>query len=583
MPKRSITIFSFSDGHDSSAALIRDGRILAALQEERPKNIKHYDGIPVSSMKEVFRIAKVDPCEVDLVAISNLVRVHSPSFRKKSDSISKMSSEGWINSKLWLALHGFGYIPFVSSHSFAKLYVKILRNFREMKQVLEVLEDLKLADKETVFVEHHLSHAAAAYRLSEWSYTDPTLVFTADGAGDGISSTVSIGEGGELNRIAFSPSYDSLGNSFYGAVTGFLGFRPWWDEYKTMGLAGYGDSKFCIDSMRKIIRLKPKKPLEFENRISPFIQSKLRVLFNKQRFDNIAAAAQQHLEDLLVNWVSAAVNKFDIHKIACSGGVFLNVKANKRIREINGIEDYFFFPVSGDAGTAVGAGLQAYFKYCKREGLKPVKAPLEDLYLGPCFSDDFITQMLKKTGWISRANYYDSIDSVVGESLAKGKIIARFSDRLEFGPRALGNRSILADPRDLRVVRRINFAIKHRDFWMPFAPTLLEERAAEYLKESNVAPYMILAFDTTDKREDIIAGVHAFDLTCRPQTLSNNRNLGYRKVLEAFEDRTGVGGLLNTSFNLHGYPMVCNPKIALWTFENSQLDGLVLGKYFIEK
>jgi len=583
MPRRSVTIFSFSEGHDASAALIRDGQVLAALQEERPKNIKHYDGIPEFSMKEVFRIANIHPSEVDLIAIGNLVRVHAPSFRKPSRLLSKDSSEKWWNSKVWLALLGLGYVPFVSSHTFAKLYVKILRNFREMKQVLRVLEDLDLAEKETVFIEHHLAHASSAYRSCEWSYDEPTLVFTADGAGDGISSTMSVGEKGKLNRVAFSPSYDSLGNAFYGAITGYLGLRPWWDEYKTMGLAPYGNPKYCIESMRKIIRLNPKSPLEFENRISPFIQSKLRIMLAKQRFDNIAAAAQLHLEDLLVEWVRNAMNKFDIHKIACSGGVFLNVKANKRIREISEVENCFFFPASGDAGTAIGAGLQAYFKYCSREGLKPVKAPLGDLYLGSAFSDDQIKDILKEGGWIDKAQYYEDIDQILGESLAKGEIVARFSGKLEFGPRALGNRSILADPRDLRNVRKINYMIKHRDFWMPFAPTLLEERTDEYLVNPIKAPYMILAFDTTDSRDEIIAAIHPSDRTCRPQILNRDWNLGYREVLKAFEDKTGIGGLLNTSFNLHGYPIVYNPKQALWTFENSKLNGLVMGHYFIRK
>jgi carbamoyltransferase len=165
--------------------------------------------------------------------------------------------------------------------------------------------------------------------------------------------------------------------------------------------------------------------------------------------------------------------------------------------------------------------------------------------------------------------------------VAKGKIIARFSERLEWGPRALGNRSILADARDMKVIRKINFAIKHRDFWMPFAATILEDRMNEYLANSRKAPYMILAFDTTDKRDEIVAGIHPFDQTCRPQTLDQKWNTEYYKVLQEFQNSTGVGGLLNTSFNIHGYPIVCNPEQALWTLENSKLDGLALGNFMV--
>ena len=161
--------------------------------------------------------------------------------------------------------------------------------------------------------------------------------------------------------------------------------------------------------------------------------------------------------------------------------------------------------------------------------------------------------------------------------------MARFKGRLEFGPRGLGNRSILADARDLKTVGKINFAIKHRDFWMPFAPTIVENCMEDYLANPTPAPYMIMAFDTTFKRDGIIAAIHPSDKTCRPQTLHEDWNADYWQVLSAFQEKTGVGGILNTSFNLHGYPIVCTPRQALWTFENSQLDGLALGNYYLTK
>jgi carbamoyltransferase len=582
MPEKSVTVFSFADGHDASAALIRDGKVLAALQEERLTNIKHYDGTPERSMRAVFEIANVEPSEVNVIAIANLVRVCAPTSSKVRVP-SALPKESSINKRIWLSLHMLGYVPFIDSHTYAKLYVRILHKFREMRQINKVLENLGLTDKETVFVDHHMAHASAAYRSSPWSYNDKVLVVTADGAGDGLSSTVNIGREGRISRVASSTSFNSLGNTLYGAITVHLGLKPWEDEYKTMGLAPYGQPERCIRQIRRIIRISPKNSLEFENTISPFLPAKLQTLLYHQRFDHIAAAVQKYLEELLVAWIGTAIHQFDVHKIACAGGIFLNVKANKRIREMPEVEDLFVYPAAGDDGTSIGAGLQAYFEYCRREGIKPAKGSFTDVYYGPYYEDDQVEAVLKETGWIKKAQHYEAINLHVADMLAHGKIIARFNGRSEWGPRALGNRSILADARELKIVNRINSAIKHRDFWMPFAPTILEDQMSEYLVNSKPAPYMILAFDTTEKRDEIVASIHPWDKTCRPQTLTEAWNPGYFELVEAFREKTGVGGLLNTSFNLHGYPMVCDPKQALWTLENSELDGLALGNYYITR
>jgi carbamoyltransferase len=247
------------------------------------------------------------------------------------------------------------------------------------------------------------------------------------------------------------------------------------------------------------------------------------------------------------------------------------------------VEEAFFYPAAGDDGIPVGAALQGYYNYCLVEGLQLCKESLTDVYYGPSYSNEEIKDALKRTGWSERAELYGDIDSVVGDLVAKGQIVARFNGSLEWGPRALGNRSILADARDLKVVRKINFAIKQRDFWMPFAPTILEGRIKDYLVNGAIAPYMILAFETTIKREEIIAGVHPYDYSCRPQTLNDSWNQGYKRVLETYEKQTGVGGLLNTSFNLHGYPIVCTPEQAIRTLENSGLEALAIGDYLLAK
>lgn len=566
MPKRSVTVLGLHDGHDAGAALIRDGKVLAALQEERPRNIKHYSGTPELSIREVFRIAKVHPSEVDVIAMAGLVRTHAP------------IREDPLRVKMFERLS-----PYVASPSFVKLYTKTLHKFREMKAIRKLFDDLGISQKEVVFVEHHLAHAATAYRSCPWR-NEPVLIFTADGAGDGLSSTVNIGENDEIKRIATSTYFDSLGNVLYSEVTRYLGMKPWDHEYKVMGLAPYGNPNYCIEHVKKIIRVNPKRPLEFQNTIGAycrFVQSKLKKVLDGQRFDNIAAATQLHFEELITRWVQNAIEKTKIHKIACAGGLFLNVKANKRIVEMPQVEDAFFYPAAGDAGMPVGAALQVYHKHCSNNGLKPESGPLTNLYYGPSYTNEEIKEYLRETVWIKKAEHYDEIDDEIGDLVSKGKVIARFCGRLEWGPRALGNRSILADARSVGVIRKINFAIKHRDFWMPFAPTILEDRINGYLIDPRSAPYMILAFDTTDKRDEIAAALHPFDQTCRPQTLNRKFNSGYYRVLENFQKSTGVGGLLNTSFNLHGYPIVCNPQQALWTLENSKLDGLALGSFLI--
>ena len=282
-------------------------------------------------MHAVFEIAKVDPSEVDLIAIANLVRVHAPGSQKQKIP-STLPKESGTSKRIWQVLHILGYVPFVDSHTYAKLYVRILHEFREMRQINKVLENLGLTDKETIFVDHHMAHAASAYRSSPWPYSEKVLVLTADGAGDALSSTVNLAQDGRIIRSASSTGYNSLGNTFYGAITVHLGLKPWQDEYKTMGLAPYGQPEKCIRQMRQIIRINPKKPLEFKNTISPFLYSKLQTMLYHQRFDNIAAAAQEYLEELLVTWIKTAIKQFDVHKIACAGGIFLNVKANKKIR-----------------------------------------------------------------------------------------------------------------------------------------------------------------------------------------------------------------------------------------------------------
>ncbi len=458
-----------------------------------------------------------------------------------------------------------------------------------MDEIKKVLTKIGVPQNEIIFVEHHLAHAATAYYLSPWDLNEEVLVLTADAAGDGLSSTVSVARKGKIERIQGSESsyYDSVGYCFYSEITSYLGMQPGDHEYKVMGLAPYGKAEHCIDKIRQMIDIDNTNPLKFKNQMGAFIpsiQKKLRTLLAGQRFDNIAAATQLWFEKLVTGWVQNAVKKTGIRKIACAGGDFLNVKANKMITALDDVDDAFFCPAAGDDGIAVGAALQTYFEMTIKDGGMPFKVPIKGIYYGTSFTNDEIKESIKKCGLLERARFIDNIDEEVGELVAKpGTIIARFKGGMEWGPRGLGNRSIIANPSDPTIIRKINHAIKMRDFWMPFAPSILTSRIHDYLVDGKVAPYMIMAFDTTEKRTDLSAAIHPYDFTCRPQTVGMEYNPEYEKVLKTFESKTGIGAILNTSFNLHGYPIVYSPDVAISTFNNSALDAMAIGNYLIKK
>lgn len=567
--RKDIHVLGIDDGHDASAAIVKNGKVIAAIAEERMRNIKHYGGVPEMAIKEVMRLAQIDPQDIDLIALTGF---------------NKIQLMGTTNVTFELAARIVPFSPLIERYdNVREIAVKTLHHLRPVKPTFRVLEKLGLSNKEVTFIEHHLTHAATAYRLCPWD--DETLVFTSDYVGDFISSTVSVGRKDEITRLKDSESTftNSIG-AFYAAITKYLGLRPFDEEYKLMGLAPYGNADYVYPIVKRFMRISPKKPLKFQNLLGWHIMYRLdrmHELLEFQRFDNIAAAGQKLLEDLICQWIRNGIEKTDIHKIALSGGVLLNVKANMKIREMPEVDEMFVFPAATDDGTSVGAALEGYVSLCRRDGIKVAKEPIRDMYLGPSYSSEQVERAIKDEGLWKNATRYDDVEGIIGELVAKKKIIARFNGRMEFGPRALGNRSILCDASDWKMVKRVNETIKQRTWWMPFAPTILKERIDYYLVNGEEAPYMIMGFDTTDKRNEIVAAIHPQDFTARPQTLSKDFNPSYYSVLKSFEEVTGFGGFMNTSFNVHGYPIVCNPHQAIWTLKNSALDGLALNDYLI--
>jgi len=566
-----IIVLGINDGHNAGAALIKNGKVVAAIQEERLRNIKNYSGVPTRAIHEVYKIANIHPQDTNLISVVSLNRTYAP------------LKEFPLKVRLFYKL-----APYLDSHSFARWYVAILHKFRKMDGVYKVLKELNLQDKELMFVDHHKCHAACAHYskpVKNNRNSKPNLILTSDGAGDGLSATVSIGHENHIQRIASTTFYNSLGNVLYSEITGYLGLQRWEHEYKLMGMAPYGKAEKSMDKIKKIIRINPRNPLEFQNTIGavgPYIGLKLKHLLHEERFDNLCAATQLYFEQLVKQWVKNAIKKTDLHNVVCSGGMFLNVKANKVLREMPETENIFFYPAADDGGTPVGAALEGYYRYCQKQGIKPEHHEIEDVYYGKEYDNEQIKKVLTEKGWMKKAVFVDEIDAEVGSLVAKNKIVARLSGKTEWGPRALGNRSILANPNDLRVIKDINFAIKKRDFWMPFAISLIEKRMKDYLINPVPSRYMIDSFDTTDKRDEIIAGTHPFDNTARPQTVQE-WNPSYLKVMKEVERETGIGGVLNTSFNLHGYPLVDNPETALFTFENSGLKYLAMGNWLVRK
>ena len=560
--------------HDAGAALVQNGKVLAAINEEKIRNVKHCGGYPTKSIGEVFKIAKLDPSEVDAVAIVGIM----------GEKILPLS-EMFPNYRSL-----FSYFSLLTGHKKGiELLTSYLQRIKKIDPIKNELTKLGIPLNEIIFVEHHAAHAAAACYLSPWDLDEEVMVLTLDGQGDGISSTVNIGHKGEIRRVENSETsyYNSLAQSFYSQITAHLGMAWGFDAYKVMGLAPYGKPELSIDRIKQIIDIDKTNPLKFRNKVDAYLhamQPKLRDMLKNDRFDNIAAATQSWFETLITKWVSNAVKETGIRKIACAGGGFLNVKANRKILSLDDVDDVFFCPAASDEGLAVGAALKGYFEIALRDGIKPVKEHLKSNYFGSSFTNDQIKDALKNHDMLDKAQYVDDIDDEVGELLATSDmVVARFSGRLEWGPRALGNRSILANPSDPRIVRKINNAIKMRDFWMPFGPSILSTRIDDYLVDPINSPYMMLAFDTTEKRDDISAALHPYDFTSRPQTVTPEYNSGYEKVLNSFESKTGIGGVLNTSFNIHGYPIVWDPERALDTLNNSSLDALAIGNYLVRK
>lgn len=569
-----VNVLGIHDGHNASAAVLIDGRVVAAVQEERLTGVKNQQGCPALAMTEVLRLSGLAWPAIDAVALHGR---HMPAARTRDELFEHYRNVGRASGRVRGLLRG---TP-----------VNHLYRRRRRASRVDALRQAGVPVAKMIEVEHHEAHAAAAYFGSPWR-NEPVLVLTCDGAGDDLCATVSVAHGLTIERRIAIPEAESIGNVF-ALVTFLLGMVPNEHEYKLMGMAPYAPEEGVRRSRAvfdRILTFAADGAPTWARRpgVPPTYYSLewLRTHLEFHRFDWICGALQTWTEDCLAEWVRRAIAQTGIHRLALAGGVFMNVKANQRILEMPEVDSLFVFPSCGDESNAIGAAYAVTARHFRHQGLAPgTLPPVQDVYWGADVGNGEIEAAIGPLAATCRVERVPDIEDRVAELLAGGNVVARCKGRMEFGARALGNRSILADPAQWQVVREINDMIKNRDFWMPFASSMLEERQHEYIRNPKdvPSPYMILAFRSTDRVSDFRAGAHPYDLTVRPQTVSADWNPDYARLIRLFAERTGKAVLLNTSFNLHGFPLVSGAKEAVHVFQSSGLRYLALGDVLLSK
>ncbi|MBI3837577.1 MAG: hypothetical protein HY288_06555 [Planctomycetia bacterium] len=560
-------ILGLHASHNASACIGDESGLIYAVQEERLSGEKNFWGFPRLALQACLDRVGAKPA--DLLATTYggnqvICRYHS-----RDDVIHAFRRQSTVVGKLRQRVA----VPLVAA---------VRPNFGQAR-LKALLAEEGFGDTNISHHDHHLTHAATAYYGLRQGAHEKYLVLTCDGAGDNVSASVRVWGDGQCQEIATTHEGDSLGG-IYTWVTFGMGFVPLEHEYKLMGMGPYASDRAAEETakvFKRYLRLRPDG-LGFQRgtrRQTHFLHETLEHDLRGMRFDYICAGLQRFTEDLLCDWVQHAVRATGVRHVLAAGGVFMNVKANKRISELPEVDAFEAFPSCGDETLSIGA---FYLEAARRFGDAAVK-PLEHFYLADAPQEQDTLAALKKSGF-----YYErpaDIADAVAQLLAAGHPVARCAGPMEFGARALGNRSILADPKSQDVVRVINRMVKKRDFWMPFAPMVKEERQHDYIKNPKQlrSPYMMMTFDTKENFRDLIAAVHNADLTCRAQILSRAHNPAMHDILNAFERRTGGGVILNTSFNLHGFPIVRTAEEALGVLRESGLEYLQVSDYLVYK
>jgi carbamoyltransferase len=552
---------NYSQLHDSSACIVRDGDLLFAVAEERISRLKHDARFPSNAIRACLDFTGIGADQLDEVCFG----WPTPGYEFRHD----------------LKLFATGQRPIT--------YLDVLNSTRHFLSMWHQKAGANPFQQQfgpvrarMRFVQHHVAHALSAYAYS--GFEDATVVIM-DGHGATEATSVWHGVGGRLNHILTIQYPDSLG-LFYGEFTEFLGFHRNSDEWKVMGLAPYGQpgidlrpfidpeaAPYHVDTRRVIGNGSEPFP-----RMTPLLgppraaESEI-----DDRHKNIAFAVQDMCETAMMSVVRMAIEKTRCRNVCLAGGVALNSKANGKILASGLVDKFFVQPAASDDGVALGAALVPYLD---NNGKVPIKA-MRHGYWGPSFDDPAIENNLR-TYKIPHSRLTDPA-STAAELLSQGKILGWFQGRMEFGPRALGNRSILADPRDPGMNVKVNSALKYREWWRPFAPSFKKEAAGDYLESATDSPFMIVTAQVRPEKRSVIPSVTHVDGSARPQTMEKDVNPLYWRLIDEFGKRTGVPVIMNTSFNLRGEAIVNTPTDAIRTFFSSGMDALVLGSFLVEK
>jgi carbamoyltransferase len=567
-----MNILGITDGITCGAAALQDGRILAAVNEERIVRKKMAYGFPSEAIREVLRLAGWSPKDVSRVAVATCDNYFSPGIREW---------DGWFEGRRDGSLRGTifdlasvlgaaGSVPPLKSLYF-KARAPIFAQRRA--RISDMLREEFDVTARPSFLNHHYAHAACAYYTSGF---EDALVVTLDGGGDGASSHVYEVRNGRFRRLNEVSSYDSLGN-YYAYITAVCGFKAQKHEGKITGLAAYGEPRY-LDVLEDLIshrdgHIRNVGKLVFRSAL-PAIKERLP---RNYRREDLAASVQVHSERIVADYIGHWLRRTGLRDVALAGGVFANVKINQRVHEIENVERVFVYPAMDDGGLAVGAALLT----C-HGGQAAVPAALSHVYLGPEYGDRAIEKLLAATDFPHR--YCDNVEPEIARLLAEGHVVARFNGCMEYGPRALGNRSILYTPTDPSVNEWLNKDLKRTEF-MPFAPsTLYEEahRCYEALEGAETpARFMTITFQCTDWMRKRCPGVVHLDGTARPQLVRREDNPSYYAIIDEFRRLTGLPTVINTSFNIHEEPIVCSPEDAIRAFRIGHLDYLAMGNVLV--
>ena len=582
--------------HDSAAAIIVDGKIIAAAQEERFTRKKHDASYPKNAINYVLKEAGLKLSEVD-----HVVFYEKPflKFERLLETYIGFSPSGFksfsTSMPLWLS---------------EKLFQKKML-YDALKEQDNNFNDIKKIN----FSEHHLSHAASAFFSSPY---DEAIILTLDGVGEWATTTVSLGKNNKISFLKEIHFPHSLG-LLYSAFTYFLGFKVNSGEYKVMGLAPYGEPKFKDIILDKLIDVKEdgsfKLNMDYFNYATglTMTNSKFAKLFNMNRREpennlsqthmDMAASIQAATEEIVLRITRFLSKEYKSENLCMAGGVALNCVANGKILKEGLFKNIWIQPASGDAGGALGAAQAFYYQELdnKRQILKTDS--MNGSYLGPQFTDDQIENELKSCGANYKKLTQDQIINDTAKALSEEKAVGWFQGRMEFGPRSLGNRSIIADPRSEKMQKNLNLKVKYRESFRPFAPAVLFEKVSEWFEINSESPYMLLVADVKKSRQlqmteqqknlfgidklnikrSSIPSVTHVDYSARIQTVHKETNLIFHKLIEEFERITKYPVLVNTSFNVRGEPIVCSAIDAFNCFMGTDLDVLVCNNFILYK